>query len=328
MDEKKNKPIVGRYQQLVMSYDPSVVTLPSEEDLKKALLLLDLLAGDFEKSIGFLNQLEHFVSVPLDFKTFQRKMTDLIEGTREITERALDNYHYLTGNLKDIYTIFTQTVESENAIGETHESINARFRFWMHSFRTENAGEGEISKEIQSFSEFVQLLSNEQSGYAYFLSPLGGTHVLICQYVPLESSSEQFELHFSTYVEAPGTPFKSLKRAWNKMCGAANKRVYHFFRDSPPSSTIGTFKERLSVSIPPYTPHRYNHAEQLTKIIYDFINVYGVDARRHVHLLSHDDKFAVFTTDSPIRFDGRFVDLAGVDTTNELLGDNYRVIIE
>ncbi len=56
MDENKNKPIVGRYQQLVMSYGPSLVKLPSEEDLKKALLLLDLLAGDFEKTLGFLNQ--------------------------------------------------------------------------------------------------------------------------------------------------------------------------------------------------------------------------------------------------------------------------------
>lgn len=328
MEAKKNKPIVGRYQQLVMSYDPSVVNLPSEEDLKKALLLLDLLAGDFEKSIGFLNQLEHFVSAPLDFKTFERKMTDLIEGTREITERALDNYEYLTGNLKDIYTIFTQTVESENAIGETHESINARFKFWVHSDRTENEGEGEVSKEIQSFSEFIQLLSNEQSGYAYFLSPLGVTHVLICQYVPLESSSEQFELDFSTYVEPPGTPIRSLKRAWNKMCSAANKRVYHLFRDSPPSPTFGTFKERLSVSIPPYTPHRYNHPEQLTKVIYDFINVYGVGGRHHIHLLCGGDKFAVFAADRPIRFDGRSVDLAGVDTSSELLGDNYRVIIE
>ena len=74
-----------------MSYDPSVVKLPSEEDLKKVLLLLDLLVGDFEKSLGFLNQLENFVSSLLDIKTFERKMTDLIEGIREITERAFDN---------------------------------------------------------------------------------------------------------------------------------------------------------------------------------------------------------------------------------------------
>ena len=328
MEENKNKPIVGRYQQLVMSYDPSLVKLPSEEDLKKALLLLDLLVGDFEKSLGFLNQLEHFVSSPLDFKTFERKMTDLIEGTREITERALDNYHYLSGNLKDIYTIFTQTVESENAIGETHESINVRFKFWLHSYRTENAGEGKGSKEIQTFSEFIQLLSNEQSGYTYFISPLGETHFLICQYAPLESSPEKIELHFSTYVEPPDTSFQSLKRAWNKMFSAANKRVYHVFRDSPPNSTIGTFKERLSVSIPPYTPHRYNYPEQLTKVIYDFINVYGVDGRRHIHLLRHNDKFAVFTTHCPIRFDGRFVVLSDVDTTNALLGENHRVIFE
>lgn len=112
------------------------------------------------------------------------------------------------------------------------------------------------------------------------------------------------------------------------MFSAANKRVYHLFRDSPPNSTIGTFKERLSVSIPPYTPHRYNHPEQLTKVIYDFINVYGVDGRQHIHLLRHDDKFAVFTTHCPIRFDGRSVDLTDADTANGLLGDNYHVIIE
>lgn len=328
MEEKKIKPIVGRYQQLVMSYDPSVVNLPSEEDLKKALLLLDLLVGDFEKSIGFLNQLEHFASAPLDFSTSQRKMAELIEGTREITERALDNYHYLSGNLKDIYTIFTQTVESENAIGETHESINVRFNFWLHSFKTENAGDGEVSKEIQLFSEFIQLLSNGQSGYTYFLSSFGVTYFLICQYVPLESSSEQFNLSFSTYVEPPGAPFKSLKRAWNKMFSAANKLVYHLFSDSPPSTAIGTFKKRLSVSIPPYRPHRYNHPEQLTKVIYDFINVYGVDGRQHIHALRHDDKFVLFTTHCPIRFDGRVVDLSEVNATNEQSKDSYSVIFE
>ena len=32
-----------------MSYDPFVVKLPSEEDLKKALLLLDLLVEDFRQ---------------------------------------------------------------------------------------------------------------------------------------------------------------------------------------------------------------------------------------------------------------------------------------
>ena len=214
-----------------MNIRPSTDRLPSE-DLKQAQLRFDLLMEDFEKARSLLGQLERFISMPLDFNTLHRKTTSLIDGLRMVTERAIENYHYLAENLDDIYE---QNVELENAISETHESINARFTFWLHSFWTGDASEGEVSRNVPTFSEFIQSLAEKESPYAYFLAPCGVTHMLICQSIPLESNPEALELHFSTYVDSPDGILQILQRAWNKLFRRPDRMLFHLFHRSRPT---------------------------------------------------------------------------------------------
>lgn len=307
-----------------MNIRPSTDRLPSE-DLKQAQLRFDLLMEDFEKARSLLGQLERFISMPLDFNTLHRKTTSLIDGLRMVTERAIENYHYLAENLDDIYE---QNVELENAISETHESINARFTFWLHSFWTGDASEGEVSRNVPTFSEFIQSLAEKESPYAYFLAPCGVTHMLICQSIPLESNPEALELHFSTYVDSPDGILQILQRAWNKLFRRPDRMLFHLFHRSRPQSSIGTFKQRSSAVISPYLPYRHNSVNQLPKIIYDFINVYGISGRHHVHLLKHGDRSALFLTQGPIRFDGRFVDVSDDEAADKLPKGTYRAMIE
>lgn len=325
MEEKKNIS-VGGHQQL-MNIESSIDRIPSEA-LKKALLGLNLLLEDFEKSGSLLNQIENFVSFPLESDMFRRKVMHLIESIKIIAERAIENHQYLADNLEDVYR---QTVELEKAIGETHESIDVRFTFWLHMFGSDNPREAGMSRKISTFSEFLNSLVEKHSSYAYFLAPFGSTPLLICRYLPLDANLKHFEsdtLQFSAYVASPTGSLQSLKRAWNKLFKSPNKSVFHLFRNSRTNASIGTFKQRSSIRLQPYRPHRYNEPDQLPKIVYDFINLYGISGRRRVHLLKGDDKWAVFTTQRPIQFDGRFIQLSDADDADESPQDLDQQLIE
>jgi hypothetical protein len=326
MEEKKNLTTVENPQQL-MKHEASADRLPSES-LKQVLLGLDLLVEDFEKSDSFVNQIEHFISAPLAFDVLQRKVIHLIESLKTVTERSVENYQYLADVLEDIYR---QTIELENAIGETHESLNARFTFWLHTFQSGNRSEGKTSREIPNFSEFLDLLAARHGRYAYFLAPFESKPLLICRYIPLDSSAANFAadaLQFSTYVAPPTGSFRVLKRAWDKLFKSPNKSVLHLFHHSRSRSLLGTFKRRSSVLMTPYRPYQHSELDQLPKIVYDFINIYGISGCCHVHLLKRDDQCAVFATQRHVQFDGRSVQLSDADCPGESPKDRHRLIIE
>ena len=325
MEEKKNISL-GSPQQL-LDLKPSTNRPPSEA-LKKALLKLDLLVEDFEKSGSFLRRIEHFISAPLEFDILQEQVKHFTENLKTVTGRAVENHQNLAGDLEDIYR---QTVELENAISETHESINSRFTFWLHSFQAGSQGDGEVSQEVSSFSEFANLFAEKHVGYAYFLAPFGLAPLLICRYISLDADSEDSEpdtVQLSTYVAPPTGLFQALKRAWNKLFGSPNMSVLHLFHYSRLNLPIGTFKKRLLVLMKPYLPYRHSEPDQLPKVIYDFINIHGISGSRHIHLLKRDDKCAVFTTQRPIQFDGRLLHLSDVDCPTESPKARHQLLIE
>ena len=132
----------------------------------------------------------------------------------------------------------------------------------------------------------------------------------------------------SSYVAPPAGALRGLKRAWNKLFKSPNKSVLHLFHDSRPKSLLGTFKGRSSVPIGPYSPHQYSELDQLPKIIYDFINIYGISGCIHVHLLKRKDQCAIFTTQRHVEFDGNSVQLADTDWPDESPKDRHQLIIE
>ena len=326
MKEKKNLAVADNVQKLITSKSITEITQLTSEALKRTLSELNLLAEDFEKSNDFVDQIEHLIAAPLGFEIFQRKIARLIENLKVITERASENYRYLADTIEDTYG---HAIELINVIGETHASINARFKFWLHSFQTGGQHEEQKSRELSNFSEFLDLFAEKPARYAYFLASFKSKPLLICRYIPPDTDPQtNITYSLSSYVAPPSGSFRSLKRAWNKLFKSPNKSVLHLFRDSRPKSSLGTFKGRSPVLVGPYAPHQHSELDQATKIIYDFINIYGISGCIHVHLLKREDQCAIFTTQQHIEFDGNSVQLADTDWPSESPKDRHQLIIE
>ena len=325
MKEKKNLPTADNSQQLIPKSIEETAQL-SSETLKKVLLELNLLTEDFEKSDDFVDQIERLIAAPLEFDIFQRKIVRLIENLRVIAVRAAENHRYLADTIEDAYS---QAIALQNIVGETHASVNARFKFWLHSFQAEHQGEGQKSREIADFSELLDLFAEKQARYAYFLASFKSKPLLICRYIPPDTNPQNNVAYFlSSYVAPPAGSFRVLKRAWNKLFKSPNKSVLHLFRDSRPKSLLGTFKGRSPVLVRPYIPYQHSELDQLPKIIYDFINIYGISGCIHVHLLKREDQCAIFITQRHVEFDGDSVQLADTDCPGESPKDRHHLIIE
>ena len=325
MKEKKNLPTADNSQQLIPKSIEETAQL-SSETLKKVLLELNLLTEDFEKSDDFVDQIERLIAAPLEFDIFQRKIVRLIENLRVIAVRAAENHRYLADTIEDAYS---QAIALQNIVGETHASVNARFKFWLHSFQAEHQGEGQKSREIADFSELLDLFAEKQARYAYFLASFKSKPLLICRYIPPDTNPQNNVAYFlSSYVAPPAGSFRVLKRAWNKLFKSPNKSVLHLFRDSRPKSLLGTFKGRSPVLVRPYIPYQHSELDQLPKIIYDFINIYGISGCIHVHLLKREDQCAIFITQRHVEFDGNSVQLADTDCPGESPKDRHHLIIE
>ncbi len=325
MKEKKNLPTADNSQRLIPKSIEETAQL-SSETLKKVLLELNLLTEDFEKSDDFVDQIERLIAVPLEFDIFQRKIVRLIENLRVIAVRAAENHRYLADTIEDAYS---QAIALQNIVGETHASVNARFKFWLHSFQADHQREGQKSREIADFSELLDLFAEKQARYAYFLASFKSKPLLICRYIPPDTNPQNNITHFlSSYVVPPSGSFRVLKRAWNKLFKSPNKSVLHLFRDSRPKSLLGTFKGRSPVLVRPYIPYGHSELDRLPKIIYDFINIYGISGCIHVHLLKREDQCAIFITQRHVEFDGNSVQLADTDCPGESPKDRHHLIIE
>ena len=325
MKEKKNLPTADNSQQLIPKSIEETTQLSSEA-LKKVLLELNLLTEDFEKSDDFVDQIERLIAAPLEFDIFQRKIVRLIENLRVITARAAENHRYLADTIEDAYS---QAIALQNIVGETYASVNARFKFWLHSFQAEHQREGQKSREIADFSELLDLFAEKQARYAYFLASFKSKPLLVCRYIPPDTNPQNNVTYFlSSYVAPPAGSLRILKRAWNKLFKSPNKSVLHLFRDSRPKSLLGTFKGRSPVLVRPYIPYQHSEVYQLPKIIYDFINIYGISGCIHVHLLKREDQCAIFITQRHVEFDGNSVQLADTDCPGESPKDRHHLIIE
>ncbi|MCE2393222.1 hypothetical protein J4G02_01250 [Candidatus Poribacteria bacterium] len=326
MKEKKNLTTTDSSQQLVAHKSITEMTQLTSESLKKTLSEVNLLAEDFEKSDNFVDQIEHLIAAPLGFEIFQRKIVRLTENLKVITERAAENHRHLANTIEDAYV---HAIELLNIIGETHSSINSRFKFWLHSFQTGDQHEEQKSRELSNFAEFLDLLAEPPARYAYFLASFKSKPFLICRYIPPDTESQtDIAYSLSAYVAPPTGAFRGLKRTWSKFFKSPNKSVLHLFRNSHPNSSLGTFKGRSPVLVAPYSPHQYGELDQLPKIIYDFINIYGISGCIHVHMLKREDQCVVFTTQRHVEFDGRAAQLADTDWPIESLKDRHQLVIE
>lgn len=326
MKKKKNLTTSDNPQQLMAIKSVTEVVQLASESLKKTLSELNLLTEDFEKADSFVDQIEHLIAAPLEFDIFQKKIERLTENLKVITERAAKNHRYLIGTVEDASG---QAIELQNMIGETYASVSARFKFWLHPLQTEGQPEGKKSYPISDFSEFLNLLAEKPARYAYSLASFKSKPLLICQYIPPDTEPQKnITYSLSSYVAPPSGLFRGLKRAWNKLFKSPNKSVLHLFHNSRPKSSLGTFKGRSPIFVGPYVPYQHGELNQLSKIIYDFINIYGISGCIHVHLLKREDQCAVFITQRHVEFDGNSVQLADTDCPGESPKNLHQLIIE
>ena len=325
MKEKQNLTTADSSQQLI-SKSVTEITHLTVESLRRTLSELNLLTEDLDKSDSFVDEIKHLIAAPLEFEISQSRIVRLIENLQVVTGRVSENHRYFAGTIEDTYEHASELL---NIIGETYASINARFKFWIHSFQTEDQREEQKSYEISNFSEFLDLLAEKPAHYAYFLASFKSKPFLICQYIrPDTKPPSNVAYSLSSYVAPPSGSFRGLRRAWNKLFKSPNKSVLHLFRNSSPKPSHGTFKGRSPVLVGPYTPYQYSELDQLPKIIYDFINLYGISGCIHVHLLKRDDQCAIFTTQRQVEFDGNAVQLADIDCPAESPEDRHHLIIE
>ena len=325
MKEKQNLTTADSAQQ-VISKPITEITRLTLESLKKVLSELDLLTEDLEKSDRFVDEIEQLIAAPLEFDIYQRKMVHLIERLKLVTGRVSENHRYFTGTIENTWEHARKLL---NIIGETHASIDTRFKFWLHSFQTGDQPQEQKSREISNFSEFLDVFAEKPAYYAYFLASFQSQPLLICRYVrPDTKPPNDVAYSFSAYVAPPSGSFRVLKRAWNKLFRSPNKSVLHLFRDAPPQASLGTFKGRSPILVESYTPHQHSELDQLPKIIYDFINLYGISGCIHVHLLKREDQCAVFITQRHVEFNGNSVQLADIDCPAESPNDHHQLIIE
>ena len=300
--EKKNNMTQGSVQPVAHLKQPRDA-LPSDA-LKEALLSLDLMAQDFEKLGNHLEQVERFVSAPLEFDLLQRRVKQLVDKLAVVTDRTLENHQYLQSELQGVYK---KLIELEGAIWESRESINKRFVFSLHQFDT-----GEPSREVSGFSEFLSELTEKHERCLYFVIPFGPIPLLICRDMSSITTTPLETVTQSASVALPTGVFRFLKRAWHRLFCQPNQIVLHLFQRSQ-RQRIGTFKYRTSVPLHPYFPYRYDDSAQTAKISYDFINFYGVSGKTHAHLLKGHDTSAIVMTKQPVQFDGRLLRFAEAD---------------
>ena len=296
-----------RQKQLIKSNSSEPNTL--SQQIKNIKSMLNLSVSDLEKTTSILWELDRLTSAPLHFEATSDRKEHIIRNIRSIIERTSDNANFLAGTLVD--QIHADAVQLENAISETHASINARFSFWFYSLQ-------EIDKprrEIQTFTEFTKLFIESNVEHAYFLLPFESSRSLICQYISNSSQTTDIKVHTSDYFQPLEGTLHGVKKVWAKLLTPANTRVYHIFKHHARSNTV-TQKDNSSLLVKRYHPHQDNQLSAIPKILYDFINMHSINNRHHVHLIRRDDKSAVLLTQRPIERADDYFKLSREDATN------------
>ena len=302
-------------QKWLIKSESSEPNTPSQH-IKNIKSMLNLSVSDLEKTINALWELDRLTSAPLYFETAADRKEHIIRNIRSIVERTIDNADFLAGALID--QIYEDTVQLENAISETHASINARFSFWFYSLLEP----GEPSQEIQTFTEFTQLFIEENVEHAYFLLPFESSYSLVCQYAPNSGQIADIKIHTSDYFQLLEGSLQGVKKVWAKLLKPANTRVYHIFKHHIRSNAVAE-KDSSSVVVERYHPYKDNQLSSIPKILYDFINMYSIKNRRHVHLIRRDDKSVVLLTQRPIERAGGYFTLSKEDAADICCSDDY-----
>ena len=261
--------------------------------IKNMEITLELLTEDLYKTKMCLDQLRRILSSPIDLGV-ERHSLDLIDNLYALAKRTEDNYQRMNSRTD---VLSERINELEQAVSESYSSINERYNFWLHDVVNNKS-------ESVTFPEFSRSMESSGLTYVYFLNRLlRGNSVLICMPAPAGIGRSDFvsnqSLAYSIYVENPEKWLKPLRKLWHKLFRKPNKRVYHLFSSPRKDKSFGTFKGKGDLPLKEYLPFKYDAPDQLLKILYDFINMYGINGRNCANLITDRKVYALFMSEQP-----------------------------
>lgn len=284
-----------------MEQNQSKIT-PSNQ-IKNMKLTLELLTEDLHKTQMCLDQLKPLLSSPIDLGV-ERDSLDFIDNLYALAKRTEDNYQRMDSRIDNL----SEEIEKlEQAVSESYNSINERFNFWLHDVANNKS-------ESVDFLEFSRSIKSNGLNYVYFLNRLvGDNNILICMPIPaginrLDFVSNQ-SLAYSKYVKNPEKWLKLLRKIWHKIFRKPNKWIYHLFSSPRKDRTVGTFKGKDNSTLEEYLPFKYDDPDQLLKILYDFINMHGINGRNCANLITDRKIYALFMSEQPFIMKNHQVEL-------------------
>ena len=237
--------------------------------IKNMKLTLELLSEDLGKTKMCLDHMKHLISTPLDLEVRKNSLR-FIEKLCTLVQRTEDNYQHLESRIDS----FSEAIsELEKAVNESYKNINERFDFWLHDL-------GNNKQENLNFLEFFESIRSNETAYTYFLNRLVNDKntILIGKsaLVGNRKISDQ-SLAYSEYVEPPKKWLNPLKKIHYKLFKKPNKCVYHLFSPPRKDRNNGFYKGKGNLELKEYRPFKHDDSDQLLKILYDFINMHGID---------------------------------------------------
>lgn len=261
-------------------------TKPSNQ-IENLKLTLELLTDDLDKTKMCLDNLKRLVFTPLDLEV-RRNSLNFIDNLYVLLKRTEDNYKRLNSRIDNFSEA---TKELEQAVSESYKNINERFNFWLHDLANNKS-------EHLGFLELTDVIKSNELTYSYFLNRLVNINSYILIGKPISDLSNNC-FTCSKYVKNSGKLSNPLKKIWYKLFKKPNKLVYYLFNIPRKDKMHGTFKAKDSLELKEYRPFNYDVPEQLLKILYDFINMYGIDRKNCVNLITDNRVFVLFMSEQP-----------------------------
>ncbi len=265
--------------------------LPVSESIKRVQTTIELATKDVRKYIEYLEQLDELASSGLNFQQVQERKTRLIYDLKRLAERTADNQETITRLiLEDMHR---QTVDLEQVVGEMPSQIDARFVFYNFDLSNEIALQVKDQFEVDSFNQLVNLVRMPKWKYAYFHLKFGQLHLLVCQYVSATKQLPELSIPVATYADPANGFWESIQHRWGKPLSII-REVIHLFTPVVKQLDMGVALQTEDRKVQAYQPHASDQVNQLTKIIYDFINMYGISNCHVVHLFRQRNRSLIF----------------------------------
>ena len=268
-------------------------TIPSES-LKQIQTAIEISAKDLRLYMEYLDRLDVLTASGLNFQKVQEEKARLVYDLNQLIDRTIQNQEIISRSILD--QIYQQVIELEQVIGEPTTQIDSRFMFYNFDLSNEILLQVAEEYEVETFADLIDLVRMPKWHYAYFYLSLGNLHLLICQYASSDSPLQQLSVPVSSFIDPPDGIFDSLQRRWGKQ-PPVKREVLHLFTPSGQPTRyqkMGLPLETETWQIEAYLPYAANQADQLPKIIYDFINIYGIQGRQVVHLLRQRNRSVIF----------------------------------